>query len=135
MADSENSRTLPKFLRAREFPDETIVENQSSAINRRNLLPAAARILPILLDEVPLRTVAEPFHIKELWPRWFDRYQRRLAAERESRDLEARLLKETGGRPVIPPFLAGLGRRIHAAIFSFCAGVMPPMPMLGRSLL
>lgn len=36
---------------------------------------------------------------------------------------------------VIPPFLTELHRRIHAAIFSFCAGVMPPMPMLGRSLL
>jgi hypothetical protein len=47
-----------------------------------------------------------------------------------------------------PPFLTGCGRRTHAAIFSFMAGVMPPMPrcpamvclqtmkgMLGRSLL
>ena len=39
------------------------------------------------------------------------------------------------GAVVIPPFLAGCIRRIHAAIFSFCAGVMPPMPMFGRSLL
>jgi hypothetical protein len=31
--------------------------------------------------------------------------------------------------------LAGCIRRIHAAIFSFWAGVMPPMPMFGRSLL
>ena len=38
-------------------------------------------------------------------------------------------------REVIPPFLMGLSRRIHAATFSFIAGVMPPMPMLGRSLL
>lgn len=36
---------------------------------------------------------------------------------------------------VILPVLTGFGRRTHAAIFSFCAGVMPPMPMLGRSLL
>ena len=36
---------------------------------------------------------------------------------------------------VIPPFLARCIRRIHAAIFSFWAGVMPPMPMFGRSLL
>ncbi len=36
---------------------------------------------------------------------------------------------------VILPVLTGFGRRLHAAIFSFCAGVMPPMPMLGRSLL
>lgn len=37
--------------------------------------------------------------------------------------------------PVIPPFLRGLGRRIYAAIFSFWAGVIPPLPMLGRSWL
>jgi methyl-accepting chemotaxis protein len=39
------------------------------------------------------------------------------------------------GQTVIPPFLVGLSRRIQAAVFSFIAGVMPPMPMLGRSLL
>ena len=36
---------------------------------------------------------------------------------------------------VIPPFLMGSSRRIQAAVFSFMAGVMPPIPMLGRSLL
>lgn len=36
---------------------------------------------------------------------------------------------------VIPPFLTGCIRRTYAAIFSFWAGVMPPMPMFGRSLL
>jgi len=34
-----------------------------------------------------------------------------------------------------PPILMGSSRRIQAAVFSFIAGVMPPMPMLGRSLL
>ena len=33
------------------------------------------------------------------------------------------------------PFLMGLSRRIHAAVFSFMAGVIPPIAMLGRSLL
>ena len=42
---------------------------------------------------------------------------------------------QKGGHLVIPPFLMGLSRRIHATIFSFIAGDMPPMPMLGRSLL
>jgi hypothetical protein len=37
--------------------------------------------------------------------------------------------------PVIPPFLTGCIHRTYAAIFSFYAGVMPPMPVLGRSLL
>jgi hypothetical protein len=36
---------------------------------------------------------------------------------------------------VISPFLVGWISRIHAAIFSFWAGVMPPATMLGRSLL
>jgi hypothetical protein len=36
---------------------------------------------------------------------------------------------------VIPPFLVGFWRRIHAASCSFWAGVMPPMPMFGRSWL
>ena len=36
---------------------------------------------------------------------------------------------------VIPPFLMGLCLRIQAAAFIFIAGVMPPMPMLGLSLL
>ena len=40
-----------------------------------------------------------------------------------------------GAGVVIPPFLMGSSRRIHAAVFSFMAGVMPPMAMLGRSLL
>ncbi|WP_223426110.1 phage integrase SAM-like domain-containing protein [Tateyamaria pelophila] len=39
------------------------------------------------------------------------------------------------GEGVIPPFLMGCIRRTYAAIFSFWAGVMPPMPMLGRSVL
>ena len=42
---------------------------------------------------------------------------------------------------VIPPKMNGVWCRTHAAIccfifrFSFCTGVIPPIPMLGRSLL
>jgi len=36
---------------------------------------------------------------------------------------------------VIPPFLMGFISRIQAAFLSFCIGVIPPMPMLGHSLL
>ena len=36
---------------------------------------------------------------------------------------------------VILPFLVGFWRRIYAASCSFWAGVMPPMPMFGRSWL
>ncbi len=48
MADSENSRTLPKISCANAFPNETFVDNMPSVINRRNLLPLAARILPMV---------------------------------------------------------------------------------------
>jgi hypothetical protein len=36
---------------------------------------------------------------------------------------------------VIPPFLTGIDHRIYAAAFSFWAGVIPLMPVFGRSLL
>ena len=36
---------------------------------------------------------------------------------------------------VIPPFLMGFISRIQAAFLNFCIGVIPPIPMLGRSLL
>ena len=39
------------------------------------------------------------------------------------------------GFGVIPPFLMGLSLGIHAAVFSFMAGVIPPIAMLGRWLL
>ncbi len=45
------------------------------------------------------------------------------------------VLGDVAGDWVIPPFLTGCIRRTYAAIFSFCAGVMPPIPMFGRSLL
>ena len=45
------------------------------------------------------------------------------------------LINKARGGEVIPPFLTGCVRRTYAAIFSFWAGVMPPMPMFGRSLL
>ena len=41
----------------------------------------------------------------------------------------------TGLVMVIPPFLTGCICRTYAAFFSFMAGVIPPKPMLGRSLL
>jgi hypothetical protein len=49
-------------------------------------------------------------------------------------DEDGTLANEVGGT-VIPPFLTGLIGRIYAASFSFWAGVMPPMPIFGRSLL
>ena len=47
-------------------------------------------------------------------------------------------IRGRGGRPASdgnPPYLVGRFGRIYAACLSFCAGVIPPIPMLGRSLL
>lgn len=52
----------------------------------------------------------------------------------QDHEFDRRGEKNTSGT-VIPPFLAGLFRRTQAAIFNFWAGVIPPMPMLGLSLL
>ena len=61
-------------------------------------------------------------------------YTLRAEVSRDTLMSKSRLQKQAA-QWVIPPFLAGCFRRTHAAIFSFIAGVMPPMPMLGRSLL
>jgi hypothetical protein len=77
--------------------------------------------------------------------------KRRLGLDDEKSWLiltEVNIFRWRGPDVVIPPFLTGCIRRIHAAIFSFMAGVMPPMPrcpamvclqtmrgMFGRSLL
>ena len=59
----------------------------------------------------------------------------RLGALRRAQRNRCRTAVEDRGPSVIPPFLTGLGGRIYAANFSFCAGVIPPMPILGLSLL
>jgi hypothetical protein len=45
------------------------------------------------------------------------------------------MIRYFSGPRVVPPFLTGLFSRTHAASFSFCTGVIPPMPMLGLWLL
>ena len=57
-----------------------------------------------------------------------------LAAQAQKHVTHNEALRRLDGL-VIPPFLTGCVRRTYAAIFSFWAGVMPPMPMFGRSLL
>jgi hypothetical protein len=45
------------------------------------------------------------------------------------------LFLEKADQTVILPFLAERGRKTYAVIFGFIAGVMPPMPLCGRSFL
>ena len=57
-----------------------------------------------------------------------------ITAHRDT-DVVSQEDRELALEKVISPFLTWSIRRTYAAIFSFMAGVMPPMPMLGRSLL
>ncbi len=43
------------------------------------------------------------------------------------------ILAKDGLSGVIPPFVTQFRSSDYAAFASFCIGVMPPMPMLGRS--
>ena len=88
----------------------------------RKLLPGAMARSDLALCQIAAR---KKFATDPQTPNW--------AAGRACRS--AWLPKSSRGSPVIPPFLTGCVRRTYAAIFSFWAGVMPPMPMFGRSLL
>lgn len=81
--------------------------------------PLAARIIERDLRSPP--HTCEPAHILEL-------------ARRAVRRALSKLIRPANP-VVIVPFLTGCSRRTYAAIFSFCAGVIPPMPMFGQSLL
>jgi threonine dehydratase len=68
----------------------------------------------------------------------------KIASPRETGDSVGEVITASSGNHgiacaqaglVIPPFSMGLSRRIHAAVFSSIAGVMPPIPMLGLSFL
>jgi len=66
-----------------------------------------------------------------------DLAQRYLRLARQGLVNQAEIFPDSAGQGglVISPFLMGSSRRIQAADFSFIAGVMPPMPKLGRTLL
>ena len=70
MADSENSRTLPAITRRMEHSDNGTTENAPHLIDRRNLLPVAARLLSArVLDLDGQRRASGPTPVREMWPR------------------------------------------------------------------
>ncbi|XUY29668.1 hypothetical protein RMR21_021990 [Agrobacterium sp. rho-8.1] len=99
MADSENSRTLSTNSRGKKRSTSGASKKIPDVINRRNLLPVAARVLEERLAEIPRRTVSGPTRVCELWPDWWDLYQQRLSATTLRKNLEQKLLDEVGGRP------------------------------------
>jgi hypothetical protein len=76
-------------------------------INRRNLLPVAARVLEERLSEIPRRTAAGPTRVSELWPDWWKLHQQRLQATAVRKRLERQLFKEVGGRSEVKIEVSG----------------------------
>lgn len=74
MADSETSRTLPTISRGKQRSSSEASKKMPYVINRRNLLPVAARVLEQRLEEIPRRTVSGPTLVCELWPDWWGLY-------------------------------------------------------------
>ena len=86
-----------------------------------------------LRDKMPIREIARRTGLSR---NTIKKYLREDAVEpRFKTPSRPSKLDPYADRLVIPPFLMGLSRRIQAAVFIFIAGVMPPMPMLGLSLL
>ncbi|NKJ40169.1 hypothetical protein [Rhizobium sp. SG570] len=101
MADSENSRTLPAISRGKEKREHGTCEGLPPIIDRRNLLPVATRLLSALIAEIPQRREQGPTPIREMWPRWYACHQEHMRVIRLREKLQAELLNEAGGRPVV----------------------------------
>ncbi len=109
MADSENSRTLSTISRGKKRTSSSVSKKMPYVINRRNLLPVAARVLEQRLAEIPRRTVSGPTRVCELWPDWWGLYQQRLQATALREDLEHQLIDAVGGRPEVKIEVDGEG--------------------------
>ena len=118
MADSENSRTLSTNSRGKKGSISSTSKKMPYVINRRNLLPVAARVLEERLAEIPRRTVSGPTRVSELWPKWWDLHQQRLKATVLRKNLEQRLHDEVGGRPEVRIDIGGEGEPRIAASFT-----------------
>lgn len=102
MADSENSRTLPAITRGKDNPQDGATDALPPLIDRRNLLPVAARWLSARVDETrDQQRASGPTPVREMWPRWYASHLQRVRATRLRQKLETELLEETGGAPIV----------------------------------
>ncbi len=100
MADSENSRTLPAITPRKKHSVSSATEILPRVIDRRNLLPLAARLLSTLIAETPQRRESGPTPVIEMWPRWYEYHQQHMRVIRLREKVETELLEEAGGLPV-----------------------------------
>lgn len=107
MADSENSRTSSTNSCGKKRSSGGAAKKMPHVINRRNLLPVAARVLEERLSEIPRRTIAGPTRVSEIWPEWWELHRQRMRATAVCRNLEQQLLDEVGGRPGVRIDVAG----------------------------
>ncbi|NVD42806.1 hypothetical protein HT585_28425 [Ensifer sp. HO-A22] len=102
MADSENSRTLPAITRREENFENGATEKLPQVIDRRNLLPVAARWLSGRFDATrDQQRPSGPTPVREMWPRWYACHLQHVRATRLRQKLETKLLEVTGGAPIV----------------------------------
>lgn len=101
MADSENNRTLPAIARRKQDATGCTAEKLPRIIDRRNLLPVAARLLSARVVEPGVqRRAPGPTPVRELWPQWYALYQEQMRAYRFRKKLEAEMLNNSAGLSV-----------------------------------
>lgn len=119
MADSEISRTLPAITRGKDNSQNGATESLPRLIDRRNLLPVAARWLSPRIDEARvLPRKSGPTPVREMWPRWYACHQQRLRATHLRQKLETELLKATGGTPAVELQVPGTDRLTSVRSFA-----------------
>ncbi|MBB3289027.1 MULTISPECIES: hypothetical protein [unclassified Rhizobium] len=117
MADSENSRTLPAISRGKEKREHGRCEHLPHIIDRRNLLPVAARLLSALIAETRQQRESGPTPVREMWPRWYACHLQRMRATRLREKLEKELHEEAGDLPVV--MLPNVGKDSVVEVRSF----------------
>ncbi|WP_291156921.1 hypothetical protein [Ensifer sp. SSB1] len=101
MADSETSRTLPAIERRKVAAENGGTGSLPQIIDRRNLLPVAARVLGARFAESDgQRKASGPTTVSEMWPRWYAFHLQRMRAAHLKQGLEREMLEQAGGLPV-----------------------------------
>ncbi|PYE21995.1 hypothetical protein C8J32_1163 [Rhizobium sp. PP-CC-3A-592] len=101
MADSENSRTLPRISIEKSATASGKADDAPTIITRRNLLSHTAQVLHQRFTDLPPRTEAGPAPVREIWLRWWSLHQQHLRQSRRVRTLRDRLLADLDGYPSV----------------------------------
>ncbi|MFK0278435.1 hypothetical protein ACIQUG_32525 [Ensifer sp. NPDC090286] len=107
MADSEISRTLPAITRRIKGADDDAPKNLPNGIDRRNLLPLAARVLSARIADFDRRRESGPTPVRELWPRWYAYHHHCLRAALLRKRLASDMLAAAGALPISELEMAG----------------------------